>query len=165
MPCPVRQPIPQHTLRAGLARTASQPVWRGGHHRRIPAHSEADQAESGRLAGQNLATVNLQTLNEVANACLKKRWFSSPEAAFEIVDGLSEFGDTPVGWTEVHLARQLHKSLGYSWWDCLLLASALELGCSHFLSEDLQDGQVIGGLTIINPFTHAPEEILGPLQD
>ena len=48
------------------------------------------------------------------------------------------------------------------WWDCLLLASALELGCTHFLSEDLQDGQVIEGLTIVNPFAHTPEEILSP---
>jgi predicted nucleic acid-binding protein len=40
-----------------------------------------------------------------------------------------------------------------------LLASALELGCSHFLSEDLQDGQQIGDPTIINPFLHAPEDI------
>jgi predicted nucleic acid-binding protein len=47
----------------------------------------------------------------------------------------------------------------------LLLASALELGCSHFLPEDLQDGQQIGGLTIINPFLHAPEAILGLPQD
>ena len=118
-----------------------------------------------RLAAQDLATVNLQSLNEVANALLKKRWFASPDAAFAIIDGLAEFGDTPLSWAEIRIARLLHKSTGYSWWDCLLLASALELGCSHFLSEDLQDGQVIGGLTIINPFTHAPEEILGPVQE
>ncbi len=118
-----------------------------------------------RLAAQNSTTVNLQILNEVANAFLKKRWFPSPDTAFEIIDRLAEFGDMPVGWAEIHLARQLHKYLGYSWWDCLLLASALELGCSHFLSEDLQDGQEIGGLTIINPFTHGPEEILGPVQE
>jgi predicted nucleic acid-binding protein len=118
-----------------------------------------------RLAARDWATVNLQSLNEASNAFLKKRWFASSDTAFEIVDGLSEFGDTPVGWTEMRIARLLHKSLGYSWWDCLLLASALELGCSHFLSEDLQDGQQIGGLTIINPFTHAPEEILGPVQE
>lgn len=118
-----------------------------------------------RLAAQDAATVSLQSLNEASNAFLKKRWFPSPDAAFEIVDKLSEFGDTPVGWTEIKLARKLHVSLGYSWWDCLLLASAVELGCSHFLSEDLQDGQEIGGLTIFNPFTHAPEEILGPVQE
>ncbi len=117
-----------------------------------------------RLAVQDAATVSLQSLNEASNAFLKKRWFSTPDEAFEVVDRLSEFGDTPVGWTEIHIARKLHSSLGYSWWDCLLLACALELGCSHFLSEDLQDGQQIGGLMIVNPFLHAPETILGPSQ-
>jgi predicted nucleic acid-binding protein len=48
----------------------------------------------------------------------------------------------------------------FSWWDCLLLASAIELGCTHFLSEDLKDGQTIEGLTILSPFAHTPDQIL-----
>jgi predicted nucleic acid-binding protein len=51
----------------------------------------------------------------------------------------------------------------YSWWDCLLLASALDLGCTHFLSDDLQDGHQIAGLTIIDPFAHTPQQILASL--
>ena len=37
-------------------------------------------------------------------------------------------------------------------YDSLIVASALEAGCTTLFSEDLQDGQVIGGLTIRNPF-------------
>ena len=37
--------------------------------------------------------------------------------------------------------------------DSLLLAAAVEAGCSTFLSEDLQHGQVIeDALTVVNPF-------------
>jgi len=50
----------------------------------------------------------------------------------------------------------------FSWRDCLLLGSAVQLGCSHFLSEDLHDGQQFGGVTVVNPFVHDPAEILGP---
>jgi predicted nucleic acid-binding protein len=57
-------------------------------------------------------------------------------------------------------ARRLHLRYRYSWWDCLLLASAIELGCTHFLSEDLHNGQAIEGLTIIDPFAHSPDQIL-----
>ena len=46
-------------------------------------------------------------------------------------------------------------------WDALLLASANAAGCSHFLSEDLSDGQVYGAVTVVNPFRHAPEDVLG----
>jgi predicted nucleic acid-binding protein len=41
----------------------------------------------------------------------------------------------------------------FSYWDCLILASALENECNIVYSEDLQDGQLIEGqIEIINPF-------------
>jgi predicted nucleic acid-binding protein len=41
---------------------------------------------------------------------------------------------------------------GFSWWDSLLVASALQAQCSHFFSEDMQHGREIFGMTILNPF-------------
>jgi predicted nucleic acid-binding protein len=41
---------------------------------------------------------------------------------------------------------------GYSWYDALIVAAALELGCDTLFSEDLQDGRTIRGLAIINPY-------------
>ncbi len=40
----------------------------------------------------------------------------------------------------------------FSFYDSLIVAAALEAGCARLLSEDLQDGQQIDGLTIENPF-------------
>jgi predicted nucleic acid-binding protein len=40
----------------------------------------------------------------------------------------------------------------YSFYDSLIIAAALEDGCTRLLSEDLQDGQRIDGLVIANPF-------------
>lgn len=48
-----------------------------------------------------------------------------------------------------------------SFWDALLVASALAANCSVFLSEDMNGGQKIEGLTIVNPFTTGPEALLG----
>jgi predicted nucleic acid-binding protein len=40
----------------------------------------------------------------------------------------------------------------YSYFDSLIIASALEVGCDRLYSEDLQDGQKIDNiLTLINP--------------
>jgi predicted nucleic acid-binding protein len=48
----------------------------------------------------------------------------------------------------------------YSWWDAMIVASALRGGCGVLLSEDLQPGQVIDDrLTVINPFS--PDERKG----
>ena len=38
-----------------------------------------------------------------------------------------------------------------SWWDSLIVASALQAGCVYLFSEDLQDGLKIDGLQIRNP--------------
>ena len=40
---------------------------------------------------------------------------------------------------------------GYSFYDSLIIAAALTAGCRILYSEDLQAGQNIEGLTIVNP--------------
>ena len=49
-------------------------------------------------------------------------------------------------------AFQVRKKYNFSYWDSLVVASALESGCTKLYSEDMQDGLVIDGvLSIINP--------------
>ena len=116
-----------------------------------------------RLADLDSMRLNLQVLNEVTNVLLRKRWFDTPLQVYAVIDELAGMGSEPIGWKDVEIARLIHAAQRYSWWDCLLLASALELGCTHFLSEDLQDGQRIEAddkaLTIVSPFAHSPEQI------
>jgi predicted nucleic acid-binding protein len=58
-------------------------------------------------------------------------------------------------------AFEIEDRFGVRFWDALLLASANAAGCSHFLSEALNDGQVYGAVTVVNPFRHLPEDVLG----
>jgi predicted nucleic acid-binding protein len=106
-------------------------------------------------SGQGMA--NLQVMNEVTNVLIKRARMPA-EAVFAAIDSFSSFGMQPVGKETVSAARLLHFRYGYSWWDCLLLAAAIELGCRFFLSEDLQNRQEIGGLTIVDPFRHTPAD-------
>ncbi len=46
----------------------------------------------------------------------------------------------------------LQRRLKISWWDALIVQSALELGCTRLWTEDLTHGQRIGHLTVLNPF-------------
>jgi|GEM_PF-121755 len=117
------------------------------------------------LSSTDRGQTNLQVLNEVTNVLLRKRPDLTPAQTFFEVDQLRPFGSSPIGDTSVDLARVLRTSTAYAWWDCLLLASAFELGCTYFLSEDMQDGQRIAisaddSLTLINPFAHSPDQIL-----
>ena len=43
-------------------------------------------------------------------------------------------------------------TLKLSFWDALIVQAAVEGGATHLLSEDLQDGRNIDGVTIQNPF-------------
>lgn len=54
--------------------------------------------------------------------------------------------DTIIGATE------LQERYKYSFWDSLIMASAIVGGAKTLLSEDLGDGQKIKGVTIRNPF-------------
>jgi len=49
-------------------------------------------------------------------------------------------------------ASRIHRQHKVSWWDALIINSALELGCAVPWSEDLAVGHRFGGLTIRNPF-------------
>jgi predicted nucleic acid-binding protein len=46
----------------------------------------------------------------------------------------------------------LSNRYGFSIWDGLIVAAAIEAKCSTLLTEDLQHGQVVDGLRIENPF-------------
>ncbi|MEQ1949958.1 PIN domain-containing protein [Mesorhizobium sp. CN2-181] len=130
------------------------------HDKRDPKKLETAREWLRQLTIGQAAAVNLQVLNELTDVLLRKKWLADPETVFSMIGQLSKLGDSPLTQREVAAARALHIAHRYSWWDCLLLASALELGCTHFLSEDLQDGQTIRGLTIVDPFAHSPDQIL-----
>lgn len=49
-------------------------------------------------------------------------------------------------------ALELHLRLQLSHWDALIVASALKSSCEIIYTEDLQHGQNIEGLQVINPF-------------
>jgi predicted nucleic acid-binding protein len=51
------------------------------------------------------------------------------------------------------MANDLRSKYNFSYWDSLIVASALESGCEVLYTEDMQDGQVIEDrLRIVNPF-------------
>ncbi len=55
-------------------------------------------------------------------------------------------GDSILDAIEIHFQHR------YSFWDSMIIESAMKGGASLLLSEDLPDGQVINGIKIKNPF-------------
>ncbi len=47
-----------------------------------------------------------------------------------------------------------------SWWDALIVAAAQVANCRFLLTEDLQDGQELGGVQVVSPFSNSPSSVL-----
>jgi len=98
-------------------------------------------------------TISVQVLNELANVLHRKqgRSWRDIELLFDDIDNTL---DPPLSLTAKtsRAALALVQSGGFSFYDALIVSSAIEAGCDTLHSEDMQHGRSIGGLTIINPF-------------
>ena len=56
-------------------------------------------------------------------------------------------------------AWSVQDQYGLSWWDALIVAAGQRARCQWLLTEDLQEGQALGGLRVVNPFSTAPDEL------
>ena len=57
----------------------------------------------------------------------------------------------------VETAWAVESRYGFHYWDALMVAAALQQGCTLLLTEDLQHGMVIDGMTVTSPFVVGPE--------
>ena len=98
--------------------------------------------------------ISVQVLNEFVSVTRRK--IQMPwENVTEALDSIRILCPSPISITlKTHdSALGIAQQYGYSIYDALIAASALESDCSTLYSEDLQDGQIIGKkLTIQNPF-------------
>ena len=102
------------------------------------------------LAG---GTISVQVLNEFTSVLHRKfgvDWDVIAEAATDLQIALGPV--RPIGVDTHSVAIDLSRAHGFSFYDSLIVASALEAGCDTLLTEDLQSGRRIGNLTIVNPF-------------
>jgi predicted nucleic acid-binding protein len=96
---------------------------------------------------------SVQVLNEIANVLRRKYRFSWAEVRvfLEMFRAASAMVDLQV---ETHmLGLNVAERYGFSIYDSMIVAAALQASCDTLYSEDLQHGQSIDGLlTIINPY-------------
>lgn len=110
---------------------------------------KADRAEQLLADG---GTVSVQVLNEFAHVARRK--FKAPWDA--VRSGLAAIRTSliiePITMETHQRGLELTERFQLGVFDGQLLAAAELAGCDCFYSEDMQHGQVIGDLTIRNPF-------------
>lgn len=101
--------------------------------------------------GSNVA-VSTQVINEFSSVLIKHGVENE-----NIRRSVEEIADacfvSPLTIDTVRGAWLIRDKHSYSYWDCLIIASALENRCTKLFTEDMQHDQIIfERLTIINPF-------------
>jgi len=112
------------------------------------------------LARRDAIRINLQVINEFCHVALRKFEARSDSDIKAMASTLEQWGRDPITNEISAAAWVIRQNFRYSWFDSLLLASAHNLKCSFFLSEDLQNGHDVVGLTILNPFLATPSDFL-----
>ena len=103
----------------------------------------------------HLGCTSYQVIQEFANVATRKfaQRFSTDQCKQFIDAAMQPLNRVSSSPELLSSALDLQLETHYSFYDCLVLAAALQAGAEVFYSEDLQHNQVLGGtLRIINPF-------------
>ncbi len=111
-----------------------------------PKHARALQLIDG--DGIVLST---QVLNEVCSNLIRKARYTETEIQQTIDNFRERYPILDVTPSVIRQASVLRESYKFSYWDSLVISTALDADCSTVYSEDMQDGLRVGGLVIKNP--------------
>ena len=123
------------------------------------AESSADQVDKvhiaraliERLSRERELVLSAQVLSEFSSSALRKTG-STPLEIAERVSQLSTETVVPIDAPLVQLALQRVAESRISYWDALIVESALRAGATVLYTEDMHHGTRYGPLELINPF-------------
>ena len=95
--------------------------------------------------------VSVQVLQEFFVNATRKLGIDAALARQKI-EIYSRFDVVEPSVADVLSAIDLHRLRVISYWDALIVRCAKQAGCRVLLTEDLQHGQVIDGVRVVNPF-------------
>ena len=116
-------------------------------------HKVAETIVYEALASGN-ACISYHVVQECLNVALRKAEVAlSTDAARQYLEAvLAPLMQVSASEALYHRALDVHARWRISFYDSLIVAGAMIAGCQTLLSEDLQHGQKLDGLTIVDPF-------------
>lgn len=110
------------------------------------------QATSKNILYQN-AVISTQIINEVSVNLLKKFGFLEKQVKAFVNSAFKRYYVEILDQQVFVTASNIRENYNVSYYDSVIVSTAIKAGCAILYSEDMQNNQVINeSLTIINPF-------------
>ena len=106
-----------------------------------------------------LGRVSFQVLNEFYVNAVRLKLDARDDARAEIRDLLT-WNPVVVDATVIERGWKLQDRYQLAFWDSLIVAAAKTASCGFLLTEDLQDGQKLDGVEVVNPFLREPGSVI-----
>lgn len=118
----------------------------------FPDKQERAHAMLSRLWRDRSGRLSVQVCNEYYVTVTRKlKPGLSHEAAWSDLEALHAWEPSILDFETLRKARETELRYGLSWWDSLIVASAIRSECTVVLSEDMCTGQEYSGVRIVNP--------------
>ncbi|MCU1327694.1 MAG: putative nucleic-acid-binding protein contains domain [Bryobacterales bacterium] len=114
---------------------------------------EASRSLLRNLLGTGAFRTSTQVLQELYVTETRKG--KSKMTAAEVLEYVDSYALGPIvvpGYDDIRNAMMLSDSAQISYWDALIVITAGMAGCGTLYTEDLNHGQTINGVLIVNPF-------------
>lgn len=102
------------------------------------------------LAKNQRLVISVQVISEFREA-VRRRAGDAPGLT-EAVEAMLDLDPVPVTADTIRRAIDLGRRRSLSWWDSLIVSSAILAGCQTLYTEDMDNGSRIDGVEIVNPF-------------
>src|SRR5262249_17034296 len=94
----------------------------------------------------------LQSLAEFSSVAVRKAGIPVENVARIVKEWCAVLPGQSAAESDLHLGLEAVRAHRLAFWDAILWASAQRAGVRQLLTEDFQDGFVLGNVTFINPF-------------
>jgi predicted nucleic acid-binding protein len=116
-----------------------------------PAKQRAALALLKQLYEGMHGVLSTQVLQEYCNVALKKLKLPAHHIRAQL-DLYEQFEVVQVTPAVIRAGLDLHQTRSVAFYDALIIASAQLAGCSVLFSEDMNVGETMAGVLIVNPF-------------
>lgn len=119
---------------------------------------QAAQAWRTELWRSRRGRVSFQILQEFYVKATQK-WPASRDDARAEVQDLLAWDPVTIDAKVMENGWRIQDRYRFSFWDALVVSAAKTASCEYLLTEDLQAGQEVDGIMIVNPFLSNPASL------